>query len=110
MGPGVSFGYTQRLGQPQYYSSPMTRPVPARRSAAISAVPAKQQKNPFQGMLDFYCSMIWIARPDLFLYDRLARFAWENISKNLKKLEEEKLPENVLNKALKSMQVSERVR
>lgn len=101
--PGISHRYTQRQAPPQYYS-PM-RPAP-RKSAAVTAVPASPQKNPFQSMLDFYSTMIWIARPDLFLYDRLARFAWENISKNLKKLEEEKLPENVLNSALREMQVS----
>lgn len=72
----------------------------------MAAVPAQQQKNGFQRMLDFYCGMVWIARPDLFLYDRLARMAWDNVSKTLKQLEQDKLPENVLNKALKEMQVS----
>lgn len=90
-GPGISY-YVQK-------------PAPI-RSAAMAAVPAQQQKNGFQRMLDFYCGMVWIARPDLFLYDRLARMAWDNVSKTLKQLEQDKLPENVLNKALKEMQVS----
>jgi len=101
--PGISYRYTER--QPQY--SPMRRAPDPRKSAAMAAVPAAPpNKNAAQRMLDFYCGMIWIARPDLFLYDRLARLAWDNISKTLKQLEEDKLPENVLNKALKEMQVS----
>jgi phage shock protein A len=88
-GPGISY-YVQK-------------PAPI-RSAAMAAVPAQQQKNGFQRMLDFYCGMVWIARPDLFLYDRLARMAWDNVSKTLKQLEQDRLPENVLNKALKEMQ------
>lgn len=94
-GPGISYGFTQRPGN-------MSTP---RRSAAIAAVPAQPQKNAAQRMLDFYCGMVFIARPDLFIYDRLARLAWDNISKTIKQLEQEKLPENVLNKALKEMQV-----
>lgn len=98
-GPGISLGYVQRPGVYVQKAAP-------RRSAAMTAVPAQPQKNGFQRMLDFYCGMVWIARPDLFLYDRLARMAWDNVSKTLQQLEQEKLPENVLNKALKEMQVS----
>lgn len=101
LGPVISYnGYTQRPG-----SSVRPTPVP-RRTAAITAVPAQPQKNAAQRMLDICFGMVWIARPDLFLYDRLARLAWDNVSKTLKQLEQDNLPENVLNKALKEMKVS----
>ena len=95
-GPGVSFGNVQ----PTKFSAR----TPKVSNTAMKAIPPP--KNPAQRMLDFYCSLVWIARPDLFIYDRLARIAWDNISKNLKKMEQDNLPENVLNRALKEMQVS----
>jgi len=96
--PGISFPFIQR---PDVNQKSATF-----KSAAMTANSAQQQKTGLQRMLDFYCAMVWIARPDLFLYDRLARMAWDNVSKSLKNLEQEKLPENVLDNALKEMQVS----
>ena len=94
--PRVSYGYAI---QQQHQFSPMRT-----RTAASMTAPAKN-KNAAQRMFDFYCSLVWIARPDLFLYDRLARMAWDSLTKNLQKIEADNAPENVVNKALREMQV-----
>lgn len=99
-GPSISNGYA-RQQQPQFSS--ITRSAP--RRVATVAAPANN-KSAAERMFDFYCSMVWIARPDLFLYDRLARMAWESLTKNIKKIEADNAPENVVNKALRDMQVS----
>lgn len=77
---------------------PTLRPAP-RVETSVSMSMSDDAKK----LIDVYSKFVWFVRPDLFLYDRLARVAWDNMNKAVKNIESDS-PEKVLNKVFAEMQ------
>lgn len=85
-------------GPSTFNPMPALRPAP-RAETSVSMSMSDDAKN----LIDVYSKFVWFVRPDLFLYDRLARVAWDNMNKVAKSIESDS-PEKVLHKAFAEMQ------